>query len=447
MTRLLYPFLALLLSLSVLLLGSGMLGTLLALRMELEQFGTTTIGVVMACYSIGYVMASLWFGRIIMRIGHIRAFAVLAALAAGSTLIYPLLIHPIPWAVMRTVLGFAVAGLYMVAESWLNGRTPREYRGRVLAFYSIATYAALGGGQFLLNLWPVDSFHLFSLSALLLAVSLIPVAMTRAPSPELIEARPVDVRRLYVISPLGAIGSLAAGIMAGGFMALGPVFGRQVGLSVAEVSVLMGAGVLGGLLFQWPLGRMSDRHSRRLTIVSVAAGVAATSVLLALVAPRSELGLVVLASLWGGLAFTLYPLCLALANDFIGPDELIGAGAGLLLMHGVGMIIGPVAMGRLMEWLGPSSLFASIALVALLLALFGLWRQRVGAPLSVADQGHYVVVPSTTAFAATLDPRAEEPQMELPFDGTDSYAAVVLHKGEFQDEHLMEERRGQDSRD
>lgn len=122
MTRLLYPFLALLLSLSVLLLGSGLLGTLLPLRMVVEHFPTATIGLVMACYSAGYVMASLWFGGILVRVGHIRAFAVLAALAAGSTLLYPLLIDPVLWALMRTVFGFAIAGLYMVTESWLNAR-------------------------------------------------------------------------------------------------------------------------------------------------------------------------------------------------------------------------------------------------------------------------------------------------------------------------------------
>lgn len=443
MTRLLYPFLALLISLSVMLLGSGLLGTLLAVRMEVERFATETIGLVMACYSVGYVMASLWFGRVLVRVGHIRAFAILAALAAASTLVYPVVIDPIPWALMRMMLGFSVAGLYMVAESWLNSRTPREYRGRVLAFYGIATYAALGGGQFLLNLWPVEGFHLFSLSAFLLATSLIPVALTRAPSPELIEPHPVGVRRLYQLSPLGSVGSLAAGIIAGGFMAMGPVFGRQVGLSIVGVSVLMGAGVLGGLLFQWPLGRLSDRYSRRLMIVGVAAGVAAASVALIFVTPRSQLALIGLAAVWGGLAFSLYPLCLALTNDFIRPEELIGAGAGLLLMHGVGMIVGPVVLGNLMAWLGAGSLFGAIAVVAIVLAVFGYWRQQVGETMPVEEQGEYVAMPSTTPFAAVLDPRAEDPQLELPFDDTDAggYGAVVLHKADLPGDDRTEDRR------
>lgn len=443
MTRLAYSFVALLLSLVVLLLGSGLLGTLLALRMELERFPTTTIGLVMACYSVGYVMATVWFGRIIVRVGHIRSFAILAAVASGSTLIYPLIIHPLPWALMRAVFGFAIAGLYMVTESWLNGRTPKEFRGRMLAFYGIATYAALGSGQFLINLWSVGEFQLFCLAALLLGVSLIPVALTRAPTPEVIETHPVRIRRLYQISPLGTVGSLFAGIMVGSFTALGPVFGRKVGLSVAEVSVLMGLSLLGGLLFQWPIGDFSDRFGRRQTIVAVAAGVAATSGLLILIGPDSELLLVMLSVLWGGLAFTIYPLSLAMTNDHIEPEELIGAGASLLLMHGVGLIIGPILLSQFMGWYGPWALFGVIAAIAVLLALFGYWRQQVGPTVTLEDQGEYVAVPTTTPFASTLDPRADDMQLELPFEADDAgdYSSVMLHKADLSAEVREECRR------
>lgn len=442
MTRLAYSFFALLLSLVVLLLGSGLLSTLVALRMELESFPTTTIGLVMACYSVGYVMATLWFGRIIVRVGHIRAFAIMAAAAAGSTLVYPLVIHPVPWALMRTVFGFAIAGLYMVTESWLNGCTPREFRGRMLAFYGIATYAALGSAQFLVNLWPINDFHLFCLAALLLAVSLIPVSLTRAPTPEIIETHPVRVRRLYNISPLGTMGSLLAGIMVGSFLALGPVFGRKVGLSVAEVSVLMGLSLLGGLLFQWPIGGFSDLYGRRQTIVAVSIGVAVTSGLLILMGPDSELLLVLLSVVWGGLAFTIYPLSLAMTNDHIEPEELIGAGSTLLLMHGVGLIIGPILLSRLMGWYGPWALFGAIAGFAALLAVFGYWRQQVGPTVTLEDQGEYVAVPTTSPFTATLDPRSEDVQLELPFDVEEigDYGAVVLNKADFSEE-VREERR------
>jgi MFS family permease len=441
MTRLIYPFMALLISLSVMLLGSGLLATLLALRMELEQFTTTTIGLVMACYSVGYVMATVWFRPLLVRIGHIRGFAVLAALASGSTLLYPLLIHPVPWAITRTFFGFAIAGLYMITESWLNQRTPKEYRGRILAFYGMATYAALGGSQALLNLWPVEGYQLFSLAAFLLGVSLIPVALTRSPTPELLESHAVGVRQLYAMSPLAALGAAVSGGMVGSFLALGPVFGSKVGLSVAEVSLLIGAAMLGGLLFQWPIGRYSDNHSRRLTIAGVTAGLAITSVLLILFAPAYKFLLFLLAIVWGGLAFTVYPLCLALINDYIDPEELIGAGAGLLLMHGLGLIVGPMLMGMFMQHMGPWSLFGALAAAAALLAFFSLWRHQTGPEVEIADQAEYVVVPSATPFAATLDPRVEELQLELPFEHEETIGDILFQEVDLDgNDSIMEQR-------
>jgi MFS family permease len=417
MRRLLYPFFALLLSLGILLTGVGLLGTLLAVRMGVEGFPTQVIGLVMASYSVGDVLATLLVDKVIRKVGHIRTFAALSAIAAGSTLLYPLLVHPVMWASMRAVLGFCLAGLYMLTESWLNDRTPRDYRSQVLAFYSITTYAALGGGQFLLNLWDITGFQLFSLAALLFALALVPVALTQAPSPQIIEAHPVSLRRLHEISPLGLVGSTCAGLMAGGFMAMGPVFAQGAGFSLTEVSGLMAATILGGLLLQWPIGRLADVYDRRWIIFWVAVGVGILSALIALSAETLPLAVLALSVLWGGLAFTVYPLALAVANDFIRPEELIGAAAGLLMVNGVGMIVGPVAFGWLMVVLGPAGLYWGIALVAALLALFAYYRHQVGEPLLVEEQTEFVTVPiASSAFTAALDPRGEEHQLEFEFE-------------------------------
>lgn len=394
--------------------------------MQYAGVGSGLIGAVMACYSAGFILASLYFGRIIHRVGHIRAFAVLAALAAGSTLIYPLFIDPVAWGLMRAVLGFSAAGLFMVVESWLNGRTPREVRGTMLAFYSIATYAALGGGQLLLNAWPVTGFQLFNLAALLFALSLLPVTLTRAPSPELVEAAPVGLGRLYRIAPLGLVGAAVAGVMSGTFVALGPVFGRAIGLGVSDVAVFMAAGMLGGLLLQWPVGWLSDRVNRRLAIVGVAALATAVAAAIGLLGGGSPRLLALMTLLWGGLAFTLYPLCLALSNDFVAPSEIVGTGAGLLLVNGMGMMIGPMVVGRLMAVTGGEVFFVSLAGTGLVFTLFALWRVRAGETIPVAEQAHFHAVPvEVTSQTAGLDPRLDEPQLELDFSSGEEEEDVV----------------------
>lgn len=420
MFRLLLLFVALLCSLAVLLTGSGLLGTLLAVRMGVEGLPPRVIGSVMACYSIGFVVATLVCERIIQKVGHIRAFAAFAAIAAGSTLVYPLFVNAWVWGAMRGVFGFSLAGLYMLAESWFNDRTPREYRAQMLAFYAITTYAGQGGGQFLLNLYPVTGYELFSIAAFLFAVALVPVALTRAPSPQIVQARPVGLGRLYDISPLGLAGSASAGMINGAFMAMGPVFAQGVGFSLASVSVLMGGTVLGGLLLQWPLGKLADLYDRRWTMFWVAVSVALCSTVIAVFAGDSLSTVVVLAVLWGGFAFTIYPLSVAIANDFVAPDELVGLAAGLLMVHGVGMIIGPLGAAALMETIGPVGLFWGVAAVAGSLALFAYYRHQVGTPIVAEEQTGFRSMPVTsTAHVAVLDPRSDEHQLEFDFGHDD----------------------------
>lgn len=413
---------ALLSSVGILLLGGGMLGTLLSVRLGLEGVPAGVVGLVMACYSVGFVLGTLCCDRIIQKVGHIRVFAALAAVAACATLGHGLFVDPWFWAALRVVFGFAIAGLYMVAESWLNDRTPREVRGRVLGVYVVVTSAALGAGQFALALGDVAGPQLFSIAAMLLAAALIPVALARVPSPELAVTGRVGLRRLYAISPLATITALGAGVTNGAFFALGPVFAVATGFSAGEVGTFMGAAILGGLVLQYAIGRLSDRFDRRRVIMSTALAVAAASVALAVLREQPLWVVIALVVLWGGTNFTLYALGLAMAHDFMAPEERVPASATLLLIHGIGMIIGPVGLSRMMEAAGPHGLFIGLALVAGLIAVFGGYRHWVGERIEVADQERYQAAPQaahSTPYWAGLDPAADDAQLEFDFAFTD----------------------------
>lgn len=420
------PFLALFASFGLLLTGGGLLSTLVGVRMSHEWFPTEVIGLVTACYSVGFVLATRVCGRIIARVGHIRSFAAFAALAAISTLAYPVLIEPWVWAGMRLAYGFSLAGLYMVTESWLNDRTPRERRGQVLGVYSIVTYLGLGGGQFLLLSGDPAGFELFSLSAMLIAAAVVPVTITRIASPELPEIVPVRLRDLYAASPLGLVGSAAAGVINGGFLGMAPIYARGVGFSNSGVATLMGLTILGGFLLQWPIGRLSDRFNRRYVIAAVSLAVAVCSGGIILASGMSDRIVIALAVLWGGLAFTVYPIAVSLTNDFVEPSELLGASAGLLLVHGVGMVLGPVVASQLMGVIGPTGLFWTIAGAGVMLGVYALARTRLGPPIPVTEASHYRVLPRESVYSGQFDPRHEPQQLELDFgEGADSDAEAV----------------------
>ncbi|MDR9480329.1 MAG: MFS transporter [Spiribacter sp.] len=416
MRHTLTPFIALFASVALLLTGGGMLTTLIGVRMSEEAFPLGVIGVITACYSVGFVVATLVCPGIISRVGHIRSFAAFAALAAMSTLVYPLLINPWLWAGMRLAYGFSLAGLYIVTESWLNDRTPTERRGQVLGGYSVVSYVALGGGQFLLLTGRSGGFELFSLAAMLIAAAVVPVTLTRITSPDLPVVERVGLRALMDASPLGLVGSALAGMIAGSYVGLAPVFARDAGFSDNGIAWLMGLSILGGFVLQWPIGHLSDRFNRRDVLMGVSFAMSACSLAIIVVTGRSEIGVVALAVLWGGLAFTLYPIALSLANDFLSPQQMLGASASLLLVHGAGMIIGPLMATQLMALVGPVGLFWSVGSVGIVLGGFAWLRQRVGPPIPVGEPSTYRVVPRESVLAGGLDPRYEEVQLEFDFD-------------------------------
>lgn len=417
MGRIIASFVALFASFGLLLTGGGLLGTLLSVRMSLEAFPTSVIGLVAACYSLGFILATRVCDRFIRGVGHIRTFAALAALAASTTLVYPLIVSPALWAVMRLGYGFAIAGLYMVVESWLNDRTPNEQRGRIFGIYSVVTYAGLGGGQFLLAGGDPAGFELFSLSAILIVLALVPVTIARSRSPTLEVVHYVSWRELYEASPLGLVGAGMAGVINGAFLGLAPVFARGAGFSNAGVAALMGLTIVGGFLLQWPIGRLSDRYNRRWVIMVVSLAVAALSAAIVAATPFGERPVIALAVAWGGVAFTLYPLTVSLTNDFMAPSQLLSASAGLLLVHGVGMIIGPLAAALLMERVGPAGLFWTMAATGAALAAYAALRQRLGPAIDLEEFSSYHEVPRNTPYGSWLDPRSEPLQMEFDFRG------------------------------
>ena len=409
------PFIALFLSFGLLLTGGGLLTTLVGVRMSEEAFPTEIIGVIAACYSLGFVVATRICGAIIARVGHIRSFAAFTALAAMSTLVYPLLIDPWLWAGMRLAYGFSLAGLFMVTESWLNDRTPSDRRGQVLGVYSIVAYVALGGGQFLLLTGSTGGFELFSLAAILIAAAVVPVTLMRITSPTLPVFEPISLRDLLAASPLGLVGSALAGAVNGAFLGLAPVFARDSGFTDTGIAFLMGLSILGGFLLQWPIGRLSDRYDRRYVLMGVSFAMSAASMAIVFAVARSDAAVVVLAILWGGLAFTIYPIAVSLTNDFLDASQVLAASAALLLVHGVGMIAGPLVASQLMALLGPVGLFWTLAGAGLLLGGFSWLRQQVGPPIPVGEPSTYRVVPREGVYAGGLDPRYEEMQLEFDF--------------------------------
>ena len=398
---------ALLASASLLMIGNGLFSTLLAVRLNLEGADETRIGLVMSAYFAGLVAGSIVCGRIISRVGHIRSFAVFAAVMAAAALVHALRVDALTWIALRAVTGFAMAGVLMAIESWMNAAATRETRGQVLAVYMAILYLSLGSGQLLLNVADPAGFQLFSVVGIFFALSLVPVALTRAPTPELPGRSSLAFTRLLPVAPVGVMGALVAGLVLGAFYGLAPVFAQEIGLSIAGTSWLMTVAILGGLVLQYPIGHVSDFVDRRTVLLVVGLGAALASGALVFAADQSTTLLFVLIAAFGGFAFTLYPLAVAHANDRLDPDELVGAAGLLLLCYGIGAVIGPALGAAGMRGLGPGGLFAVLSAACIALAAYIQWR-RFRVPVFPGEtHTAYRSVPRSTPAASELDPRAD----------------------------------------
>lgn len=411
MTTVLPSIAALLLGVALLLLGSGLQGTLLGIRGSIEAFPPLVIGIIMTAYYVGFIAGCMFGALMIERVGHIRAFAVFASIASATAVIFPVALDPVSWIVLRAVTGACFAGLYMVIESWLNERIPNEHRGRLLAVYMIVNLSAIAGAQQLLNLADPAGYALFILSSVLVSVALVPVALTTTTVPAAVPTDRMRLSEIYSVSPLGVIGALGIGLANGAMWGLIPLAGIQSGLSTPQIATLMSVIVLGGVVFQWPIGRLSDLIDRRHVIIGASLIMAFAGLALFFVSPFDHLSTLALGFVLGGMNLVVYPLCAAHINDRIEHEDLIHASAALLLVFGVGAALGPLLGGLVMQGFGPLSLYLYISLVSFLLVGFGIYRLTVRSATPASEQVAFEpVVPAPTS--PVLDPRIDPEDLE-----------------------------------
>lgn len=394
---------ALLLGIGLMMLGNGLQGSLLGIRASLEGFPTAVTGLVMSAYFVGFLAGSTLAPRLVKRVGHIRVFSALASLASASVLLHAVFLTPGIWSLARLVTGFSYAGLYVVAESWLNDRATNETRGQLLSIYMIITLGSMASGQLLLNLGDPGGYVLFILASVLVSLALVPISLTARPAPSFEAPSHVGLKQLYDISPLGVLGCLATGVANGAFVGMGAVYAENIGLSVAQISIFMAIAIVGGVIFQWPLGHLSDKFDRR-RVITVVTFLAALFALIAVIASSiSPWVLFVIVCLFGGLSFPMYSLCLAHTNDHLKPDQLVAASGTLVLVVGIGASFGPTTAAALMSIVGANGFFWWLAIVHAAIGVFAIYRMSKRAAPAVEEHTHLIPVsPPASPGGASL---------------------------------------------
>ena len=377
---------ALLFGVGFMMLGNGLQGTLLGLRATLEGFPTFVTGIVMSGYFVGIFLGSVLAPRLVQRVGHIRVFAALASLASISVLVHGIHVSAVSWTMMRLVTGLCYAGLFVVAESWLNDRASNETRGQVLSGYMVITTLGLGGGQFLLNLGNPMQSDLFVLVSIIVSIGLIPILLTARPAPAFGAATTMSLRELYRASPLAVISNCLTGMAHGTIFGLGSVYAVQSLESVEMVSLFMASFLLGSLITQWPVGWLADRINRRVIIAGLCVIAVIGSVLPLFLDQGSVLYFASIVLL-GGAAMPMYSLSIAYANDRLKPEQIVAASGSMVMVAGIGLSTGPLLVSFLMGQLGISFFFLGVGGFFGLILGFTIYRMGISEAVLPEEQG------------------------------------------------------------
>ena len=393
----------LLLGVMLLMVGNGVQGSLLGIRGALEGFSTFELSIVMSAYFVGFLGGSRLAPEMIRRVGHVRVFSALGSMISAVLILYPLLLDVVSWSLMRVLIGFCFSGIYVTSESWLNNTATNETRGQTLSAYMIVQMLGIIASQGLLALGDPGGFGLFIIPSVLVSLAFMPMLLAKTPAPTFDSITPMSFARIFLTSPLGCVGMLLTGGIYAAMFGMAAVWGAKSALSIGQIAAYGAALYVGGLVFQYPVGYLSDRIDRRALILWLAVGGAVVMAVAGLVRlPFNQI--LVVALLLGGTINPLYSLLIAHTNDFLSKEEMPSASARLIFLNGFGAIFGPISTGWLMGEVGAAGYFLFIGAQFALLAFYAGWRMsRRAAP---ADHGAYsglTPTASSLAVGAVLD--------------------------------------------
>jgi len=389
----------LLLGMLFLMLGNGMQGTLLGIRGSIENFSTFEMSLVMSAYFVGFFGGSKMAPGMIRRVGHIRVFAALGSFISAILILFPSITEPWVWMVLRVAIGFCFSGVYVTAESWLNNAATNETRGKSLSIYLIVQMLGIIAAQGLLVLADPSGYNLFVISSVLVSISFAPILLSVKPTPAFATAKPMTLRQLYAVSPLGCVGMFLLGGIFSAQFGMGAVYASRIGLEISQISLFIATIYVGAVVLQYPIGFLSDRMDRRVLIMAVAVGGAISAYIGVLFGENFQV-LLVVGFMVGGLSNPLYSLLIAYTNDFLELDDMAAASGGMIFINGMGAIAGPLITGWLMDMTGNGGFWLVISALMAILAGYALYRMTQRAAIAVSETGAYVgVSPSASPIA------------------------------------------------
>lgn len=404
--RLPLSFAALFLSVILLQLSSGGVGPLDALSGFALGFSTAQIGMLGSAHFLGFFIGCWFAPRLMGSVGHARAFAAFTAAGAIGLLAHMLVLDPYAWALMRIASGLCVAGCYTVIEAWLQAEVTNETRGRTMGRYRVADMGASLVAQLMIGVLEPAHYVSYNLLAILCCAALLPLTLTTSRQPETPQAPRLRPRLAWDRSPLAVAGVMVAALSSASFRMVGPIYGKNVGLTSDQIGWFLATFVLGGALSQYPIGWLADKFDRRYVLIWLSVAAILSCIATATLTGLSTSGILIMALIFGLTTFPIFSVAAAHAHDFADSTERVELSAALMFWYAVGAIAAPYGASLLMNAFGPPALFILISVGHAGLLVFGLIRMR--ARPAAEDRTPYVDAPRTSFLIGRLTGRSRD---------------------------------------
>ncbi|MFH1793432.1 MAG: MFS transporter [Pseudomonadota bacterium] len=386
-------------------IGNGLMFAYIPVSLGASGYAPTWAGIILTGLSAGGIAGCLLTAWLVRRVGHARAYMVFSALIILSNALVAIGTNPIVWIAARALYGFAICGMFVVAQSWLNDAVGNTIRGRVMAIFYVCYIVGLGVGSYLMGFLDISTAIAPILGVAFTAISILPVGLTRLRQPPPPEGASVAIGEAWRISPVGVAGMLAVGGLSMMIAGFAPIHATASGYSQKDVATLMFAMPLGTLVFQIPFGWISDRTDRRYVLIAAAILV----VIAGAAASRFDGGplllMIAIYLVWSGASESIYSLSSAHANDRASKEELVRLSGTMLFLWSVSGFLVPGIGTALTAAFGTASFILVAIVIAALFCVFTIWRVMRSARVPAEAAGPFTPLSAQTPLHV---PSAEE---------------------------------------
>ncbi|MDX2367358.1 MAG: MFS transporter [Colwellia sp.] len=417
------PFILLLTSGFLLMLGYGLSNILLPVRMQSDGVSLENMGLVLSMLSVGFLLGAYYSRILLQRVGHIRIFAMCGSLTSVAILLSGLYPEPLMLAGMRIITGFCIVCTNATLDSWLSHSATEKNRGRILSINQMMIMTALFSGQFLLNVAPIDDITLFVICGVLFSLSITPIVISKQKGPHIEDSPSMSLMTVFKLSPLGVVSCFYCGILYASLINMLPIFASNNGITDLDLSIFMGSAISGAIILQFPIAYLSDHFDRRKVMLFMVATLIVLSFSVPLLMSKDMFKLTLFAiALITGLVACLYPMSMSETFDTVLKEQILAAMSSLLLIYALGSILGPYFASVVMDAFGSSALFSFMNVVALTLLLFISIRMKLQQALPLDEQESFIMQ-TPSGVVSELDPRTH--YAEAQFESTPEVEVAI----------------------